>query len=326
MFSTPVDNSDFFNPYPEAVEGLDLERQQMSFSFAVQGQGQGQGQTSGQPSPSHQFHLPEWLPQYQYPRAPQPQQQAPPFRLPPRAIPPHCRTNSQTLRRHSVHEDAQDKRDAERISKHQSRRLSHNIVEKRYRVNLNRKFHLLQTVVKNGKELYGYVMTGPGAELLATYLSTSTSPPNGSGLRPPTTESKVEVKAEGQEQNQPTGAAEPLQSAPSRNQKMAKAAIIDGALEHIEFLETQVRTLRVALSTRQADSTPGSGSVGKEDSQGANLEEAESKGEKLVKAEEKEDDEQVLDPSLALNLELDQELREYLHWDDAIDEDEDAET
>ncbi|KAI9374806.1 hypothetical protein BJX61DRAFT_496436 [Aspergillus egyptiacus] len=132
-----------------------------------------------------------------------------PFRITPRTL-------FQTVpdyRRRSYPESAAD---VERMNKHASRRASHNIVEKRYRVNLNSKFRQLEDVVDRGKNSRAGGSTSMATSTAATATATATA----------------------------TGTS-------SRRQQSPKAAILDGALTYIAALEKENRALREKLEGKE---------------------------------------------------------------------------
>ncbi|KAL3442039.1 hypothetical protein BJX65DRAFT_287661 [Aspergillus insuetus] len=99
----------------------------------------------------------------------------------------------------------------DRQRKQAGRRKSHNIVERRYRVNLNSKFRRLQDVVLEGTR---------------SLLSPT-------GPMPPTRLDGVEAKM--------------LRGASSPNSTFSKADILDIAMSYIESLEEQIIFLRETL-------------------------------------------------------------------------------
>ncbi|KAL4907361.1 hypothetical protein BDW74DRAFT_123619 [Aspergillus multicolor] len=101
--------------------------------------------------------------------------------------------------------------------KHQNRRASHNVVEKRYRENLNRKFHMLECIVNKGAEPYA---CSPGSS-------------------PRSSPSSIASKK---------GNTTFLTSTSSRRQYTSpKASIIDSALRYIEELRKENYALKGRL-------------------------------------------------------------------------------
>lgn len=105
--------------------------------------------------------------------------------------------------------------DAERRQKHANRRASHNIVEKRYRMNLNSKFRQLEYAIKKGNEPFYSLPSSPGSST-------------------PSTSKNVTASAS---MNEICG----------RRQQSPKASIIDSALSFIESLKSENHVLKEKL-------------------------------------------------------------------------------
>ncbi|KAL4744570.1 hypothetical protein BDW72DRAFT_81167 [Aspergillus terricola var. indicus] len=112
--------------------------------------------------------------------------------------------------------------------KHQNRRASHNVVEKRYRENLNRKFHLLETIVNKGTEPYS-----------SSPCSSPRSSPSSSGSRKGNT----------------TFSSSSSSSA-RRQYTSPKATIIDSALSYIESLRSENHALKGRLFFYETSNNP----------------------------------------------------------------------
>ncbi|KAL4972656.1 hypothetical protein BDW66DRAFT_162689 [Aspergillus desertorum] len=113
--------------------------------------------------------------------------------------------------------------------KHQNRRASHNVVEKRYRENLNKKFHLLETIVNKGTEPY------------------SCSPCSSPRPSPSTT---------GSRKGSNTFSSSSSSSSARRQYTSPKAAIIDSALNYIESLRSENHALRGRLVLYETTNNP----------------------------------------------------------------------
>ncbi|RDW70679.1 putative bHLH transcription factor [Aspergillus mulundensis] len=110
--------------------------------------------------------------------------------------------------------------------KHQNRRASHNVVEKRYRENLNRKFHMLECIVNKGAEPYA----------CSPCSSPRSSPSSIASKKGNTTFST---------------------SASARRQYTSpKASIIDSALRYIEDLRKENFALKGRLVLFETSSNP----------------------------------------------------------------------
>ncbi|KAL4999348.1 hypothetical protein BDV10DRAFT_57728 [Aspergillus recurvatus] len=112
--------------------------------------------------------------------------------------------------------------------KHQNRRASHNVVEKRYRENLNRKFHLLESIVNKGTEPYS-----------CSPCSSPRSSPSSSGSRKGNT----------------TFSSSSSSSA-RRQYTSPKATIIDSALNYIERLRSENHALKGRLVLYETSNNP----------------------------------------------------------------------
>ncbi|KAL4763447.1 uncharacterized protein BDW70DRAFT_12423 [Aspergillus foveolatus] len=112
--------------------------------------------------------------------------------------------------------------------KHQNRRASHNVVEKRYRENLNRKFHLLETIVNKGTEPYS-----------CSPCPSPRSSPSSSGSRKGNT----------------TFSSSSSSSA-RRQYTSPKATIIDSALSYIESLRSENHALKGRLFFYETSNNP----------------------------------------------------------------------
>ncbi|KAL4988171.1 hypothetical protein BDW68DRAFT_177058 [Aspergillus falconensis] len=112
--------------------------------------------------------------------------------------------------------------------KHQNRRASHNVVEKRYRENLNRKFHLLETIVNKGAEPYS-----------CSPCSSPRSSPSSSGSRKGN-----------------TAFSSSSSSSARRQYTSPKAAIIDSALNYIESLRSENHALKGRLVLYETSNNP----------------------------------------------------------------------
>ncbi|KAL4739768.1 hypothetical protein BDV11DRAFT_113372 [Aspergillus similis] len=112
--------------------------------------------------------------------------------------------------------------------KHQNRRASHNVVEKRYRENLNRKFHLLETIVNKGAEPYS-----------CSPCSSPRSSPSSSGSR----------------KGNATFSSSSSSSA-RRQYTSPKATIIDSALSYIESLRSENHALKKRLFFYETSNNP----------------------------------------------------------------------
>ncbi|KAL6237125.1 hypothetical protein BDW75DRAFT_249402 [Aspergillus navahoensis] len=112
--------------------------------------------------------------------------------------------------------------------KHQNRRASHNVVEKRYRENLNRKFHLLETIVNKGTEPYS-----------CSPCSSPRSSPSSSGSRKGN-----------------TSFSSSSSSSARRQYTSPKATIIDSALNYIESLRSENHALKGRLVLYETSNNP----------------------------------------------------------------------
>ncbi|KAL4785301.1 hypothetical protein BJX76DRAFT_183036 [Aspergillus varians] len=108
--------------------------------------------------------------------------------------------------------------DAERRQKHANRRASHNIVEKRYRMNLNSKFRQLEYAINKGADPCFSSASSPSSSSPKN-MNNTTTPPSPSA------------------NNEFSG----------RRQQSPKASIIDSALSFIESLKTENHVLKGKL-------------------------------------------------------------------------------
>jgi hypothetical protein len=111
--------------------------------------------------------------------------------------------------------------DLECHRKYNSRRASHNLVEKRYRVNLNSKFRQLEDLVHRG------------TDFLSSLKPTTTSPSRSSSAGGNSTSSK----------NRRSIPASSMASNSTGRQQSSKASIIDNALRYIEQLQCEKHQL-----------------------------------------------------------------------------------
>ncbi|KAL4929162.1 uncharacterized protein BDV17DRAFT_290817 [Aspergillus undulatus] len=141
-------------------------------------------------------------------------------------------SQSRVNRRRSAPELAtDDPHEIERMQKYASRRASHNVVEKRYRVNLNKKFYELEQVVLNATETCPSFNSPSSSSSPRSVLSTCKN---------------ANLSA------RPEGALE------APRHRSPKATIIDSALSYIESLRNENVALKGKLRAYESLGTPSS--------------------------------------------------------------------
>ncbi|KAL4941682.1 hypothetical protein BDV06DRAFT_222890 [Aspergillus oleicola] len=141
----------------------------------------------------------------------------------------------------------EDPNEAERILKHANRRASHNVVEKRYRVNLNRKFYELEQVVNHGTEpvppTQQSLSSSSRSSRSPTSMPSTTKNSDGNGNAIGNVKGVVSLTARSQEGGTGSGPGEPQEP----KHHSPKATIIESALSYIATLESENCVLKGRL-------------------------------------------------------------------------------